>query len=133
MAPKRYLSQVDVAEYAGVSEGTIRSMRSRREGNFPDPDVIIGVAENARPVPGWRESTVLKWLERRPEQRREFRPIKIVRRSDYDDSRRWIRIVRTLAKQWNLTPDQAQIRLLALFDNPNVTAVTIPAYETRQQ
>jgi len=54
-----YLSATDFARAHDLDPGTIR--RYRFEGRLPEPDVVIGVAEDARRHYGWLRETVEGW------------------------------------------------------------------------
>ena len=58
----KVLRTAAVAELLGISRGTL--WRWHREGHFPPPRQL-GQGKQ-RPICGWLESDVLKWLNSRP-------------------------------------------------------------------
>jgi hypothetical protein len=48
-----YWTIKDVAEYWGVTEQTIRTYRSRKRGELPEPDAVFGRS------PAWRPATIM--------------------------------------------------------------------------
>lgn len=78
----RYLDLHDIAQLAGVTDGSMRQYHknaamNRRAGNprpgdLPEPDAIIGTRSQTA-HPGWRVTTIRQWLESRPRAKNEPR------------------------------------------------------------
>ncbi|WP_435601282.1 helix-turn-helix transcriptional regulator [Streptomyces sp. C10-9-1] len=50
-----YWTIADIADHWGVSEQTIRTYRSRRRGELPEPDAVFGRS------PVWKPETIIRF------------------------------------------------------------------------